>query len=226
MLFLTALITLALITLSECMGPIDLTSKLPMKYQNSVRDKIQKRSTTEFLTNNICPPTKYTREFWNQNAGTNGKLIGTWRGFGYLVMMNETTSDPILTATLNDTWYITFVDGHIDWEDALIPSIEPDYPPDHFVRYLQRDGPNTFHECTNTSNSSAGGSVDFDLDIFGYPVQISNLVNPVTGDYQAPCSYHFKTDTQIHVGCTYFDTLDLIPEGLVEMYYIFMVKDP
>lgn len=177
------------------------------------------------LTNTICPETNYHHKYWAQNGGTNINLLGIWNGRGAGWILNATTGDIILPTVITDTWVITFESGHIRWNDTFRPDFAPTNPSDIFHRYLQQDAINGWYACTNTSQSATATGVDFDMDMFGQPVQISNLLNSETGSYDASCSYKYQTQSNIQVNCLYFDTLAQVPSGSVFMYYLNMELD-
>jgi len=176
-------------------------------------------------TNGICPPTDYTRKFWTQNGGTNAAHIGNWSGVGKWWLLNKTTSDILLQANVIDTWNITFYHGHIRWNDTFRPDFLPTNPSDLFQRYLQSDSVNSWFTCTNTSQSATNVQVDYELDVFGFPVNYNALVNTDTGSYDGACTYNQETDSLIEVACQYFDSITFFPPGTTNVYYLTMRKD-
>lgn len=188
--------------------------------QTSLRHSVETARTNAAA----CTVTNFNRQFWNQKGGTSMLLLGNWEGVGTLELIYKPTATTIFTDTAVNTWNVTFQDGYIKWIDNFRPSSLPPSLGDTFSRYLQSDAQNEWYCCTEITSYTSVNKVDYELDVFNLPTSYSTLVDRTTGTHDAACTYHFETETNVIGSCTYYETLGVLPPGILLNYVIYLSK--
>lgn len=145
-------------------------------------------------------------------------FCGNWHGFGFRLIINETSNEPLYQTTIRHEWRITMDHNtrSLLFNNTFLPS-NPSHLLKKYIHSDEEDYDSNFI-CRKRNDSVISQNLGPFINKEERIVYFESRLSLTTGIDEAYCFYESLSENKIGVSCKYTNTLYINPSGIVELY--------